>query len=76
MYDADGDDGSSPGYVGSATIFANEIGVGTHLSFDMDEEDIEDEVLFVERLQSETDSPNEIAPANYGVIQVSGAVEL
>ncbi len=76
MYDADGDDGSSPGYVGSATIFANEIGAGTHLSFDMDEEDIEDEVLFVERLQSETDSPNEIAPSNYGVIQVSGAVEL
>ena len=71
MYDADG---SSPGYVGAATVFETEIGAGTHYSFDMDE-DLEDE-KFIERLQSGTDSPDETDPADYGVIQVSGAVDL
>ncbi|MDP6592943.1 MAG: T9SS type A sorting domain-containing protein, partial [Candidatus Marinimicrobia bacterium] len=71
MYDADG---SSPGYVGAATIFETETGAGMHLSFDMDE-DLEDEE-FVERLQSGTDSPDETDPADYAVIQMSGAVDL
>ena len=69
MYDADG---SSPGYVGAATVFETEIGAGTHLSFDLDEEDDE----FVERLQSDTDSPDETDPSDYAVIQMSGAVDL
>jgi len=70
MYDDDGDNGSSPGYVGFASLTPDMLGMH-HISVDITDDEPETLADFVALLESDVDSPADTVPSDYVLMQLT-----
>ncbi|MFQ6606294.1 MAG: T9SS type A sorting domain-containing protein [Fidelibacterota bacterium] len=70
MYDDDGDNGNSPGYVGFATLTPNMLAMH-HISLDILNDDPETLAELVDLLESDVDSPADTIPSDYVLMQLT-----